>query len=197
MTGFDLPQNFTQNAESLLRKVRPHVIPSQIILPTDETVNIAPSTSRSMAQKTLREFSAPSASNVLVGPTITSEADNFEIRIGLITMVQVSPFCGKANEDANTHLQQFLELCSTFVIKGVTQGAIRLRQFPFSLLGKVKQWFYANRSTVNTWDNCTKAFLMIFFPLGKTNALHGKILSFQQHQMSQWPRLGKGFRSTS
>lgn len=35
-------------------------------------------------------------------------------------MLQATPFCGKANEDANAHLQQFLELCNTIIIKGVT-----------------------------------------------------------------------------
>src|SRR6185437_1049260 len=69
-------------------------------------------------------------------------------------MVQASPFCGKANENASAHLQQFLELCSTFVIKGVSQDAIRLRLFPFSLLGRAKQWFYANKAAVDTWDKC-------------------------------------------
>jgi hypothetical protein len=95
-------------------------------------------------------------------------------------MVQACPFCGKANEDASAYLQQFLELCSTFVIKGVTQDAIRLRLLPFPLLGKAKQCFYANRSAVDTWDNCTKAFLANFFPMGKTNALRGRISSFWQ-----------------
>jgi hypothetical protein len=33
---------------------------------------------------------------------------------------------------------------------------------------------------VNTSDNCTKAFLAKFFSMGKANALHGRILSFQQ-----------------
>jgi hypothetical protein len=27
----------------------------------------------------------------------------------------------------------------------VTQDVVRLRLFPFSLLGKVKQWFYSNK----------------------------------------------------
>jgi hypothetical protein len=39
-------------------------------------------------------------------------------------MVQASPFFRKSNEDASAHLQQFLELYITFVIKGVTQDAI-------------------------------------------------------------------------
>ena len=61
--------------------------------------------------------------------------------------------------------------------------AIRLRLFPFSLLGKAKQWFYQNKEAVSTWDKCSMAFLTKFFPLGKTNALHGKISSFQQTGM--------------
>jgi len=35
-------------------------------------------------------------------------------------MVQASPFCGKLNEDANAPLQNFLELCKTVTIRGVT-----------------------------------------------------------------------------
>ena len=103
-----------------------------------------------MAQKTLQDFSAPSANNVPVGPDVSTEGENFKIKTSLITMVLASPFFGKANEDASADLQQFLELCSTFVIKGVSQDAIRLRLFLFSLLGRAKQWFYANRSSVNT-----------------------------------------------
>jgi hypothetical protein len=44
------------------------------------------------------------------------------------------PFCGKPHEDANAHLQHFLEVCGTFTVKGVTSNAIRLCLFPFSLL---------------------------------------------------------------
>nr|CAE05233.3 OSJNBa0011K22.15 [Oryza sativa Japonica Group]CAE75954.1 B1159F04.17 [Oryza sativa Japonica Group] len=91
-----------------------------------------------------------------------------------------SPFCGKPNEDANAHLQQFLEICSTYTIKGVSPDAVRLRLFLFSLLGRAKQWFYANRAAINTWDKCSTAFLSKFFPMGKTNALRGRISSFQQ-----------------
>ena len=94
--------------------------------------------------------------------------------------MQASPFCSKANEDASAHLLQFLELCSTLVIKGVSQDAIRLCLFSVSLLGLVKQWVYANKATVDTWDKCAKAFLAKFFPTNKTNALRGRILNFQQ-----------------
>jgi hypothetical protein len=95
-------------------------------------------------------------------------------------MVQESPFCGKASEDANAHLQYFLEIYSTLTIRGVTQDAVRLCLFPFSLLEKVKQWFYFNKEAVSTWEKCSNAFLAKFFPLGKTNALRNKISTFQQ-----------------
>ena len=102
-------------------------------------------------------------------------------------MVQTSPFCGKPNEDANAHLQNFLELCKTVTIRGVTANAIRFRLFPFSFLGKVKQWFYQNKKAVSTWDKCSTTFLAKFFPLGKTNALRGRITSFQQTGMESIP----------
>jgi hypothetical protein len=62
-----------------------------------------------------------------------------KLKLALINMVQQSPFCGKALEDANAHLQHFLEICSTFTTRGVTQDAVHLRLFPFLLLGKAKQ----------------------------------------------------------
>ena len=118
--------------------------------------------------------------NIATGPNIINGDANFELKSTLITMVQPSPFCGKAHENVNVHLQHFLEICSTFTIKGVSQEAIRLRLLTFSLLGKAKQWFYSNCNIVDTWDKCYNAFLVKFFPIGKTIALRNKISSFQQ-----------------
>ena len=33
---------------------------------------------------------------------------------------------------------------------------------------------------MDTWNKCAKAFLVKFFPTGKTNALRGRISNFQQ-----------------
>jgi hypothetical protein len=62
----------------------------------------------------------------------------------------------------------------------VTQDVVRLRPFPFSLLGKAKQWFYSNKEAVSTWEKCSNTFLAKFFPLGKTNVLRNKIFGFLQ-----------------
>ena len=58
-----------------------------------------------MAQKTLRDYSAPSTNQVPIGPEVNTGGENFEIKMGLIMMVQASPFYGKANEHASAHLQ--------------------------------------------------------------------------------------------
>ena len=56
-------------------------------------------------------------------------------------------------------------------VKGATADVVRLRLFPFSLLGKAKQWFYKNQESMKTLKDCSNTFLAKFFPLGKTNAL--------------------------
>ncbi|XP_066166989.1 uncharacterized protein [Oryza sativa Japonica Group] len=80
-----------------------------------------------------------------------------------------------------------------YTIKGVSPDAVRLRLFPFSLLGRAKKWFYANHAAVITWDKCSTAFLSKFFPMGKTNALCGRFSSFQQTRdetiLEEWERL--------
>ena len=138
MTGFDLPQNFHSDPESLLRRTRARLVSPRRSLSAVDPVIASSSAPRAMAQKTLHDYSAPSANQVPTGPEVNTGGENFKIKTGLITMVLASSFCGKANEDANAHLEQFLELYSTFDIKGVSQDAIRLRLFPFSLLGRVK-----------------------------------------------------------
>jgi hypothetical protein len=102
--------------------------------------------------KCISDFSALSSSNVRTGPEMNVGHGSFELKPTHINMVQQSPFCGKASEDANAHLQHFFEICSTFTIRGVTQDAVCLCLFPFSLLGKVKQRFYSNKEAVSSWE---------------------------------------------
>jgi hypothetical protein len=89
--------------------------------------------------KTLRDYSVPTVANVPIRPAINTDIGNFELRIGLVTMVQANQFFGLPSEDANAHLQHFFELCNTIVIKDVAPASIRLHLFPFSLAWKAKQ----------------------------------------------------------
>jgi hypothetical protein len=57
-----------------------------------------------MAKKSLRKFSAPSTENIRTGPTLKTNNHEFELKPSLISMVQATPFYGKAHEDASAHL---------------------------------------------------------------------------------------------
>jgi len=193
MNGFALPRNYIEDPEKLLRKKKfveardkfesPSRTPSATQASSLEEPapileeefeeqaeelggNLAP-VFEDMAKKTLREFSTPTTANIQTGPAVNTGENGFELKPALITMVQARQFCGKAHEDASAHLQHFLEICSTFTTRGVPKDTILLRLFPFSSLGKAKQWFYTNKDKHNTWD-----LLLDRFP--------GKILSYSQ-----------------
>ena len=164
MTGFDLLNNFNPNSERIGRTVRRHVIPPQKRL-TWPITSPSTSTSSPMAQKTLHQFSAPSNSHMPAGLNQEQAGnDGFELKIGLVNMVQASPFCGKASEDANAHLQNFLEVSNTINPKGTTMDIIRLRLFPFSLLGKPIHGFTPTRRLsqhgkpvqMHSWPNTSR-----------------------------------------
>jgi len=179
-----LPGNFFDNPEALFRKTRAKLKKRSSTLQQEASSNQEDhqnlsSEFEAMANKLIREFSAPTTDNIRTRPTAEIDG-NFELKPRLINMVQSIQFCGKAHEDASAHLQHFQEICSTFTISGVPRDAILLRLFPFSLLGRAKQWFYATKEKNTTWALCSMNFLAKFFPMGKTNALRGKITSFQQ-----------------
>jgi hypothetical protein len=57
-----------------------------------------------MADKTLCEFSAPTAANIRTRLAVNVGDNGFELKPALINMVRASQFCGKAHEDASAHL---------------------------------------------------------------------------------------------
>ena len=54
--------------------------------------------------RSIYDFSTPLATNVATSPDVINADTHFELKLTLITMVQASPFYGKADEDANAHL---------------------------------------------------------------------------------------------
>jgi hypothetical protein len=157
MTGFNLLANYYSDLESLIRKSRSRLSSlgssgSHVRKIVDKFQGSPPPHEPALmaARRCINDFSALSSANVRTGPEMNIGDGIFELKPALINMVQQSPFCGKASEDANAHIQHFLEICSTFTIRGVTQDAVRLRLFPFSLLGKAKQWLYSNKEAVST-----------------------------------------------
>jgi hypothetical protein len=123
MTGFNLSTNYHSDPESLIRKsqsslsslgssrshVREIVVKFQGSPPPHELALM-------VAQRCMNNFAAPFSANIRTGLEMNIRDGSFELKPALINMVQQSPLCGKASEDANAHLQHFLEICSTFTI---------------------------------------------------------------------------------
>jgi hypothetical protein len=83
------------------------------------------------SRRYINDFSAPSSATIRTGQEMNIRDGSFELKPALINMVQQSPFCGKASEDANAHLQHFLEIYITFTIQGVTQHVNIFASFHF------------------------------------------------------------------
>ena len=59
------------------------------------------------------------------------EANNFELKPTLITMVQQIQFIRHPSEDPNEHLGRFLRMENTVKMNGVNPNVIKLQLFPF------------------------------------------------------------------
>ena len=105
-------------------------------------VNMAETVENANGERALRDYAVPSingSDSSIQRPPIA--ANNFEIKPAIIQMIQTSvQFGGLANDDPNAHITNFLEICDTFKHNGVSDDAIRLRLFPFSLRDKAKSW---------------------------------------------------------
>lgn len=77
----------------------------------------------------------------VVRPAI--QARNFELKPSLINMVQQNQFGGLHSENPHQHLNTFLELMDTVKIHDVSNDALYVRAFSFSLRDRAKAWFKA------------------------------------------------------
>ena len=112
------------------------------------------------AQQALRDFSIPRIQGPpIVRPTI--QANTFELKSALIQMVQSSQFGGYLNESPDDHVAGFLQYTNTVKQNGVTDDAIRLQLFPFSLKDKGRAWFLSlPQGFVATWEDLSTKFLL-------------------------------------
>src|SRR5262249_39580625 len=86
-------------------------------------------------QRTMMDYAKPSfhsTNSHITRPVVA--ANTFEMKPAIIQMIQNTVQFGVLpSEDPNAHIASFLEICDTFKANGVSNDAIRLRLFPFSL----------------------------------------------------------------
>ncbi|XP_023640333.1 uncharacterized protein LOC111831054 [Capsella rubella] len=115
----------------------------------------------------------------IVPPTV--QIKNFEIKSGLISMVQQNKFHSLPKKDPLDHLDEFDRLCSLTKINGVSEDGFKLRLFPFSLCNKAHQWEKTlPLGSITSWDQCKQSFLAKFFSNSRTTRLRNEISGFTQ-----------------
>ncbi|KAG7572499.1 Retrotransposon gag domain [Arabidopsis suecica] len=121
--------------------------------------------------------------------------NNFEIKSGLISMIQGNKFHGLPMEDPLDHLDNFDRLCSLTKINGVSEDGFKLRLFPFSLGDKAHQWEKTlPPDSITSWDDCKTAFLTKFFSNSRTARLRNEISSFTQKQSESFCEAWERFK---
>ena len=74
------------------------------------------------------------------------QANNFKLKSITLQLLQAIQFHGLAHKDPNAHILNFLEVSDTVKYNGVSDDAIQLRLFPFSLKEKAKHWLISEPS---------------------------------------------------
>ena len=91
MTGFDLPINYVEDPKALIRRTRAKL--KKVLALKSEDNHIRQSLTpkfEAIANRTLREFSAPTMTNICTRPTVNVEDNGFKLKLALINMVQAS-----------------------------------------------------------------------------------------------------------
>ncbi|KAL0394856.1 UNVERIFIED_CONTAM: hypothetical protein Slati_4451800 [Sesamum latifolium] len=109
-------------------------------------------------ERPMMEYSFPTVDGTISSIIKSSvEANNFEIKPSIIQIIRSSvQFYGLPEEDPNKHLMNFLEICDTFRFNGVSNDAVRLRIFSFSLCDTTKDWLQSSpadrESLYDAWE---------------------------------------------
>ncbi|GJZ95434.1 reverse transcriptase domain-containing protein [Tanacetum coccineum] len=132
---------------------------------------------RTMAQ--LLEAPTEGYEDAIVVPEIN--ANNFEIKHGLLNLVQNKQFFGHDKEDPHAHIRYFNKITSTMKFPNVPSTSVKLMLFPFSLEGAARIWLEKEPPrSILTWDDLVSKFINKFFPPSKTTNLRNEITRFQQ-----------------
>nr|GEW87220.1 reverse transcriptase domain-containing protein [Tanacetum cinerariifolium] len=135
-----------------------------------------------MADRTTKELLyAPTEGygEAIVIPEILAE--NFEIKMNLLQLVQTNKFHGFERDNPHTHISNFKRMTSTLKYRDVPNDAFKLMLFLYSLEGAARIWYEKEPpNSILTWDDLVNKFVNQFFLPSKTTHLKNEISRFTQ-----------------
>ena len=109
-------------------------------------------------------------------------ANDFELKPSLITMVQQNQFTGHPTENPSEHLGRFLRIANSVILNGVKPEVIQLQLFPFSLRDMAITWFNSlPQESVNTWEELMRAYFNKFL-IPSLQSKQGKEIINSNHE---------------
>ena len=109
------------------------------------------------------------------------EANNFELKLALITMVQQHQFTGHPSKDPNEHMGRFMRMADKVKLNSVRPQLTRLQLFPFSLRDVATTWFKSLPvGSMENWEDLVEVYMGRFFPPALTYERRGEIIVFKQ-----------------
>ncbi|GJZ26965.1 retrovirus-related pol polyprotein from transposon TNT 1-94 [Tanacetum coccineum] len=110
-----------------------------------------------------------------------NENARFELKGHFLKELHDNIFSGSDNEDANEHIERFLEIADLFTIPDVTQDQLMLRIFPISLTRAASRWIRNEPAgSITTWEILKGNFFSKYCPPGHTTKKMEEINNFQQ-----------------
>ncbi|RDY12502.1 hypothetical protein CR513_02697, partial [Mucuna pruriens] len=136
------------------------------------TNNFAESEQMENNDRTLKELATPNYPQL-------EPAQTFKLKSDLIHLL--AKFHGLVGEDPHKHLKEFHVVCSIMRLQGILKDYIKMKAFPFSLDGAVKDWLSLWPVLFNTCGDMKRMFLERFFPTSKTATIKKEICGIRQH----------------
>ncbi|KAJ9565994.1 LOW QUALITY PROTEIN: hypothetical protein OSB04_001960 [Centaurea solstitialis] len=126
----------------------------------------------------------------------TCNVPHFELKTVMFQMLQNNgQFAGLSKEDPHAHLRSFLEIAGLFRLRGISDDALKLKLFPFSLSHHARAWYYSLKpNSIFTWDQMAEVFLKKYFPPLRNAQSRNEICTFQQEDDETVPTAWERFK---
>nr|GEW17946.1 reverse transcriptase domain-containing protein [Tanacetum cinerariifolium] len=113
---------------------------------------------------------------------IPNQATDFGLRHHMIQQVQnTCQFHGLPSDDANRHIDKFLEITQHMKQNGVSDDALRLSLFPYSFTHHPIAWYdRLPKNSIHSFDDMMRKFLSKYFPPSMVTKLRNEITKFEQ-----------------